>query len=138
MFRLGIIQSSKPSGPDVTPDPIVGSSIIYMDPNIYKVARFQITGISQPIVLEFGRTGGVHIFYYKIDTSEPPWVNGDVIYDILGWDTMNTNPGTITVNNNEYVSLACELLLGPSNGDVEIVNVTDNNTLLQTFAWATD
>lgn len=34
---------------------------------------------------------------------------------------------------NEYVSLACEINLGPSNGDVEIVNVTDNNTLLQTF-----
>lgn len=138
MFSLGIIQSSKPSGPDITPDPIVASTLLYFDPNQFKVAVFQITGISQPIVLEFGRTGGTHIFYYKIDISIPPWENGEIIYDVFGWDTMVANPGTITVNNNEYISLACELDLGPSNGDVEIVNVTDNNTLLQTFAWATE
>lgn len=138
MFNLGIIQSSKPSGPDITPDPIPASSLLYFDPNIYKISLFQITGISQPIVLEFGRTGGAHIFYYKIDTSAPPWINGEVIYDVLGWDTMAANPGTITVNNNEYISLACELDLGPSNGDVSIVNVTDSNTVLSTFSWATE
>ena len=138
MFKLGIIQSSKSLGSDVTPDLIPTGTLLYIDPNFYKIGLFQITGISQPITLEFGRTGGMHVFYYKIDTSEPPWVNGDIIYDVLGWDTMYTNPGTITVNNNEYISIACELNLGPSNGDVEIVNVTDSNTLLQTFTWATE
>lgn len=138
MFRLGIIQSSKPSGPDVTPDPINVSPLLYFDPSQFKVGVFQITGINQPIVLEISRTGGAHWFYYKIDTGVPPWQDGEIIYDVVGWDTMTANPGIITVNNNEYISLACELLLGPSNGDVEIVNVTDNNTLLQTSAWAAE
>jgi hypothetical protein len=94
------------------------------------ITNQRITGITSSITLQIQPSGSSPTLYYQISNDslfstqfgfpDPPWVAV----------TSNTN---ITINNNQYLSFTTFGLIAGLEATATIVNVSDNNTVLDTF-----
>ena len=141
LLTRGIIQQviNSSGGGDVTPDAVNWDNIsntIEGRSTIYIVNKQQITGITETITLSATWPSSPPppiIIYYRVDSTNPAWSNGGSYNgSTSGWTSISS--GTeFTVVNGDYVSFFCELD-GPSVSiTITITNITDSNTVLDTF-----
>ena len=125
----------------ITPNPTPNwANCSYDEPTSTSVVGMQqITGITQAITLSITTgswTSTRQTLGYKVTTTAPTWGNGGSFGGPIGGNGFLgiNSGGTFTVNPNEYVSFGVEKVgFRPSSTTVTIRNVTDSNTILDTY-----
>tara|TARA_R110000868_G_C10956550_1_gene768113 strand:- start:2818 stop:3261 length:444 start_codon:yes stop_codon:yes gene_type:complete len=141
MLRIGFSKTLA-SGADNTPSALNWADISYYDSMgqfTYSVQRIQniTSSITLSVTFATGTGGQAVPMYYKISTSAPSWTNGGTTFEdpVFNSFTQIVTGGTIVVNNNNYLSFAVFDVDFPyaGNSTVTVRNVTDSNTILDTY-----
>jgi hypothetical protein len=142
----GVIASSRPrvvaAGGDVTPNAVNWADVSYSEDNLSgSKSSQQITGINQTITLRVNYTSAqgankVELYYLKsVSADGPPFFWTESVPENY---TKILDGATFTVTNDEYVNFTVYYgasWVPPSSADatVTVTNVTDSNTVLDTF-----
>jgi hypothetical protein len=144
----GVIASSRPrvvvagGGGDVTPNAVNWADVSYSEDNLSgSKSSQQITGINQTITLRVNYTSAqgankVELYYLKsVSADGPPFFWTEILPENY---TKILDGATFTVTNDEYVNFTVYYgasWVPPSSADatVTVTNVTDSNTVLDTF-----
>jgi len=96
----------------------------------------QITGINQTIILRTNFTAftGAANLFYKIDDTSPSYAGSPIDNGFMTASSL----GTFSVSNNQYITFGAKYALGVQNRTISIENVSDSNTVIDTFPAHTD
>lgn len=120
---------------DVTPNPINWGNITYSDGfTTYGTDTQQVTGISVPITLALTNQTNSNIdVWYKVSSTGTVGASYEI--QTTGYTLLNN--GTFSVDPNYYVTFLAAYAPGwrgsPTSVNVNIVNTSDSNTLLDSF-----